>query len=191
MRSIETLPTTGDGAPKPRANTESGVMTESSTSAPASAPWLAAVLGARNRIVGLCGLVSGIAVTVHGAAIGFGDLKSPGPGLWPAIVGAALTVVSVLALVPRAETLPEEAFTPASLKVLPAAVSLALFVVAFELVGLVIPGFLLLLGWMRGLGRRPWLGSVIIAAATVVVLQYLFVGLLSVPLPDDLIFGGR
>lgn len=171
-------------------------MTDSparSTEAQEAPPADEAMSGARARslVVGLVGLAVGVAVVVHGRSIGMGEWRSPGPGTWPVVVGVLLCVVSVAVMLRPIEVLPEQRFNPQSVRVLPGMISLYVFVWAFSVAGLVVPGFLLLVLWLRGLGRVGWLTTLVVSAVTTLVLQYLFVSMLGVPFPDDLILGGR
>jgi putative tricarboxylic transport membrane protein len=144
----------------------------------------------RNRLVGTLGFAAGVAVVIHSSSVGVGAWRSPGPGMWPAVVGVLLCIVSVAVALQRVETLPEQRFRVESFKVLPGVVSLFVFVWAFSVAGLMLPAFALLVLWMRGLGRVAWLTTLVLAAVTTLVLQYLFVSVLGVPFPDDLLLGG-
>jgi putative tricarboxylic transport membrane protein len=141
----------------------------------------------RNRLVGAIGLAIGVAVILHGTDVGVGEWQAPGPGMWPVVVGLLLCVVSVAAALQRAETLAEQRFRVESFKVLPGVTSLYIFVWAFSVAGLILPAFLLLVLWLRVLGRIQWLTTLVVAAVTTLALQYLFVSVLGVPFPDDLL----
>jgi putative tricarboxylic transport membrane protein len=66
---------------------------------------------------------------------------------------------------------------------------LAVFVAAFEVVGFLLPAFLMLLLWLRVFGREPWRWALGLALAGSVGLYLLFDTALGVRFPDDVVAG--
>ncbi|WP_146771073.1 tripartite tricarboxylate transporter TctB family protein [Prauserella muralis] len=145
----------------------------------------------RNRLVGVVCLLSGMAVILHSLALALGSWAEPGPGMWPLVIGVALVVASVATLTRRLDDTEQERFCPRSLLVVPALLSLYVFIWAFSLLGLTVPGFLLALFWLKVLGHQGWWMSVTLAALATAVFYVLFVPVLGVPFPADLLLGGR
>ena len=148
-------------------------------------------------------LVSSIPlIAVLAIALGFyvqtrdmklGTLAEPGPAMWPMILILGLVGVSILGLsVNLTEGI--ERFNSGSLQVMAGIVGLCLFVVLFSHTGMILPGILFLTFWLRVLWRETWQLSVAIAAGSSLLGYFLFVGLLGVSFPPDLIaglWGGR
>lgn len=154
-------------------------------------PKEAGIWWTRNRIVGATGLLVGLAVAAHALSLSTGSWKAPGPGMWPLVVGVILGAASLATMVPRVETTQEEHFTAGSRAVFPALLSLVVFIWAFNIIGFSITGFALALFWLKFLGRGAWLPSIIMAAVGTLIFQLLFVGVLGVLFPDDLLYSWR
>lgn len=136
------------------------------------------------RIDAFLPLVLGVLWVVYALqSFPLGGLSEPGPALWPVIVGVLLAVLSVILLLTE-DTEDHEPFTRKARLVALGVVSTAVFIVIFEQVGFVVAGFLLLLFWMRYLGRESWKLSLIVAAGVTLVFYYVFGPLLGVPLPS-------
>lgn len=121
------------------------------------------------------------------AALSMGSLTLPGPGMWPFIVSACLAAVSIPLMFTRLGAAGLERFGTSGLYVVAGAVSVGIFVVAFQQAGMILPGFLLLLFWLRFLGNERWLTSVPTAVLVPIGLYVVFDVLLSVPLPEDIV----
>lgn len=140
--------------------------------------------GVRRRIPPLILLLVGIAAVVESIQLSLGALNSPGPGLWPLIVSAALVVTAaLLTLFPDASV--HEAWTRQTLAIAGGVGSLGIFVILFQAIGFVIPAFLLLLLWLRVFAHEPWRWALPLAVGGAVVFNIVFVELLGVPFPDD------
>jgi putative tricarboxylic transport membrane protein len=151
--------------------------------------------GARSqvhRIAPLLLLALGVAAFLMARAMGFGEFTTPGPGLWPAIVaGLLIATAAVLVVVDPAEDY--EPWTSGTLRIVVGLVGLGLFVLLFDLIGFVIPAFLLLTAWLRYFGEESWRMAVGLGAAGAVVLHLVFVVALGVPFPSgpvDQLLGG-
>ncbi|MDX3617867.1 MULTISPECIES: tripartite tricarboxylate transporter TctB family protein [Streptomyces] len=135
-------------------------------------------------------LVTAVVVVALGATaltgalnLGVGSPAKPGPGTWPALVSAALTVLGVL-LAANAQRMDDaEQFTRTGLLVLVAVGSMVAFVAVVGVVGFEIPAALLTFFWLRVLGRESWRTSIAVSLVLTIVLYALFVGALEVTIP--------
>lgn len=122
------------------------------------------------------------------ASLSLGRATQPGPGLWPLIVSVAVAVMSLVLLVTRSDSGDYEAFS-GRIRVVGLAVAVtACFIVAFATLGFTIPGFALLVVWLRFFGKESWRLTLTVAALATVAFDAVFVFLLAVPFPDDILF---
>jgi putative tricarboxylic transport membrane protein len=130
----------------------------------------------------------GVGALVGGLGLSLGSLTAPGPGLWPFVVALLLTGTA-LVLVVVDDPADYEPFTRGSARVAGGLAGLAVFVAAFELVGFLLPAFLMLLLWLRVFGREAWRWALGLAVAGSVGLYLLFDTVLGVRFPDDVVAG--
>jgi putative tricarboxylic transport membrane protein len=130
----------------------------------------------------------GVGALVGGLGLTLGSLTAPGPGLWPFVVALLLTGTA-LVLVVVDDPADYEPFTRGSARVAGGLTGLAVFVAAFELVGFLLPAFLMLLLWLRVFGREAWRWALGLAVAGSVGLYLLFDTVLGVRFPDDVVAG--
>jgi putative tricarboxylic transport membrane protein len=145
-----------------------------------------------HRLGPLVVLGVGVAALVGAIGLSLGELTRPGPGLWPFIVALLLTGTSLI-LVIVDDPDDYEHWTSGTARIAGGAAGLAVFVVAFEAIGFVLPAFLMLLLWLRIFGRESWRLSLGLAVAGSVGFYLLFDQALGVPFPDDVVaelFGG-
>jgi putative tricarboxylic transport membrane protein len=116
-----------------------------------------------------------------------GDLREPGPALWPVIVGIFIAVISLNLWLTERDDTEYEQFTSKSKLVALGAAATAVFIVIFTYVGFIEGGFLLMLFWCRFLGKETWRLSLVVAAATSVLGYLIFGELLGVPLPSAIL----
>jgi putative tricarboxylic transport membrane protein len=145
-----------------------------------------------HRIAPLLLLALGVGALLMARDMGLGELTAPGPGLWPAIVSGLLTATAaaLLFLDPIEDY---EPWTSGTARIVAGLAGLALFVLLFELIGFVIPAFLLLTAWLRFFGGESWRMALVLAAAGSLVLFLVFVTALNVPFPSgpfDRLIGG-
>lgn len=133
------------------------------------------------------GLLSvGVAAMMGAHQLSLGQLNNPGPGLWPFIVGVFLTVTAgVLFFVQDPSEC--EQWQRRALRIAAGLASLGLFIVLFEMIGFLIPAFLMLALWLKTFGEEPWRLAVPLAVAGAVVMHFLFVVALGVPFPKDVV----
>jgi putative tricarboxylic transport membrane protein len=141
-----------------------------------------------HRLGPLVVLGVGVAALFGAVGLSLGELTAPGPGLWPFVVAALLTG-SALILVAVDDREDYERWTRGSARIAGGVAGLAVFVVAFEAVGFLLPAFLMLLLWLRIFGREPWRWSLGLALAGSVGFYLLFDQVLGVPFPDDVVAG--
>ena len=135
-----------------------------------------------HRLTGILLLLFGLAMAWQSTRLGTGSLLRPQPGLWPLILSVIVTVcAAVLVVVDDAEDY--ETWTRRSLLVASGIASLAVFVVAFQLLGFLIAAFLLLVLWLRVFGGESWPWTIGLALLGAVGFHLLFSTLLGVPFP--------
>jgi putative tricarboxylic transport membrane protein len=146
------------------------------------------VRGQVHRIAPLVVLAVGIAALVGAAGLSLGELTAPGPGLWPFIVAMLLTGTALVLMVVD-DPADYEPWTRGSLRIVGGLGVLAVFVLAFDAVGFVLPAFLMLLLWLRVFGRESWSWSVGLALVGAIGMYLLFDTALGVRFPRDLVAG--
>jgi putative tricarboxylic transport membrane protein len=142
------------------------------------------------RVAALTISAVGVLAVILSARLQLGSAAKPGPGLWPLLIGTAVTALGICLLWTHRPDQEEQAGHETTVRVLAAAVSLMVFVLAFTWIGLLIPTFVTLLMWVRFLGNESWLTSVITSALATAACHVVFVILLGVPFPPDLLLGG-
>jgi putative tricarboxylic transport membrane protein len=130
----------------------------------------------------------GVGALAGSVALSLGELTAPGPGLWPFVVALLLTGTGLVLLVVD-DPADYEPFTRNSARIAGGLAGLAVFVVAFEVVGFILPAFLMLLLWLRVFGGESWRWAVGLALVGSVGLYLLFDTALGVRFPDDVVAG--
>jgi putative tricarboxylic transport membrane protein len=141
-----------------------------------------------HRIGPLVVLAVGVGALIGAVALSLGELTEPGPGLWPFIVALLLTGTA-LVLVIVDDRADYERWTRGTARIMGGLAGLAVFVVAFEAIGFVLPAFLMLLLWLRVFGGESWRWALGLALAGSVGLYLLFDVVLGVRFPDDVVAG--
>lgn len=140
------------------------------------------------RLSGVVVLLLGILSLVYSyGSLSLGRLASPGAGLWPFLISMALVVSSVVLLITERDGGDYEAFTARSRFIGIGLLSLVVFIILFAYVGFIIPAFLTLAFWLRFLGDEPWRVTLIVSALCTAGFYGLFVPVLGVPFPEDLL----
>lgn len=138
--------------------------------------------------LGVCGIVAGF-------DYGIGAVTAPGPGLMPALAGAALVALALVAALNVQFTAPapaepgEEApLAPhAGWRVLGYALGILVFAFLMQRIGTLATVALFLVWILRGVERQSWRLTLAIAAGATLGVWLLFVKALKVTLP---VFGG-
>jgi putative tricarboxylic transport membrane protein len=146
------------------------------------------VRGQLHRVGPVLLLALGVGALVGSLGLSLGSLTAPGPGLWPFVVALLLTGTA-LVLVVVDDPADYEPFTRGSARIAGGLAGLAVFVAAFEVIGFLLPAFLMLLLWLRVFGREPWRWAVGLALAGSLGLYLLFDSVLGVRFPDDVVAG--
>lgn len=122
-----------------------------------------------------------------------GSLTEPGPGLWPTLIAVLLAATALVGLaLSTADGI--ERFGPDAWRVGVGVVVLWIFIMLFGSIGLILPGLLLTVFWLRVLAQESWRISVGVAVGATFACYFLFVTALGVVFPDDLVaqlWGGR
>ena len=138
----------------------------------------------RNLVVAAVVTAIGGAAFVASLLMETGTAARPGPGTWPLLVAGALVVLGIVLAARARHTSDAEGFTRGGLLVVGGGlVSMVLFVVAVGTVGFEIPAVLLMVAWLRFLGRESWRLSLVVSLLVVAACYALFVGALGVTIP--------
>ncbi|MCZ2839337.1 tripartite tricarboxylate transporter TctB family protein [Modestobacter sp. VKM Ac-2985] len=138
---------------------------------------------ATNMVVAALVVVLGAATVVGALALGAGTARTPGPGLWPLLLGLLLVVLGIGLVATARRTTDTEQFTRSSWLVLAGLATMLVFVALIGTIGFEIPAALLAFVWLRFLGGESWRTSAIVSIAVVVAFYLVFVAALSVPIP--------
>lgn len=141
-------------------------------------------------------LAGSLAVTIFGGAslvgsyqLSLGEFNAPGPGLWPFLVAILITCTGFLLLITDTPS-DYETWSRGTARIAAGLIGLALFNVIFNLFGFLIAASLMLALWLRFLAKESWVTSLALSVGGTVVLYLLFVQVLGVPFPDDVVIGG-
>lgn len=138
------------------------------------------------RLGSIVALAVSVFFVVSAYQLSLGSLTEPRPGLWPFLVGLVMAASSV-ALFFTDDREDYQRFTGRFRFIIFGLLSLAAFIVAFAFFGFILPGFLTFLFWLRFLGEEPWGRALGLAALFTALFYILFVLLLRVPFPDDVV----
>ena len=142
----------------------------------------------RRVAVALVPFAVGVFGVLHASDLQLGGLATPGPGLWPYLV-SALIVLSSMALVGTGRSTAGRGFTRKSVSILAVLASLAVFILVFETLGFITAASLSLAFWLRFVGGESWRLTLILSVLGTIAFQVVFVELLRVPFPDDVVAG--
>lgn len=141
----------------------------------------AGVLG--NAVTAVVVIAIGVAALLGSVALGVGTAREPGPGTWPLLVSAVLTVLGVVLLAIARQSHDAEKFTRTTWLVVAGLATMVVFVAVIEVVGFKVPAALLCFVWLRFLGRESWRTSIITSLGVVAGFYLVFVAALAVPIP--------
>lgn len=140
-----------------------------------------------HRIGPLLLLLLGAAAVLGARGLGLGELRNPGPGLWPFMV-ALLLIGTAVVLLFIDDPADYEPWTRGTLGIILGLGSLAVFIVLFQTIGFAVSAMLMLLFWLRIFAKEPWRWAVPLAVIGALVFHLLFVEALAVPFPDGILF---
>lgn len=144
-------------------------------------PPSAGVLG--NAVTAVVVIAIGVAAVLGSVALGTGTASEPGPGTWPLLVSAVLTVLGVVLLALARQVHDAEKFTGTTWLVVAGLATMVVFVAVIEVTGFEIPAALLCFVWLRFLGREGWRTSILTSLGVVIAFYLVFVAALAVPIP--------
>lgn len=144
-------------------------------------PPSAGVLG--NAVTAVVVIAIGVAAVLGSVALGTGTESEPGPGTWPLLVSAVLTVLGVVLLALARKVHDAEKFTGTTWLVVAGLATMVVFVAVIEVTGFEIPAALLCFVWLRFLGREGWRTSILTSLGVVIAFYLVFVAALAVPIP--------
>ncbi|MFC5703732.1 tripartite tricarboxylate transporter TctB family protein [Cohnella faecalis] len=143
------------------------------------------------RRSGLLTLALGVFFLYQSLKLELGSWNEPGPGLWPLLLSLLVLTASFVLLIGNSEggagseKKPFAALLRDSRLPLAAIASLVLFIVLSRYAGLTLAGGIMLLAWLRLLGKEKWTTSIVVAAGLTALCHVLFAVALQVPLPED------
>lgn len=131
-------------------------------------------------------LLVGLYAMYESFNLSLGELRNPGPGLWPFIV-ATVVVGTAAALLFIDHPGDYETWTRGTLTIVGGLVSLGIFILLFAAIGFLVPAVLMLLLWLRLFAQEPWKLAVPLALGGALGLYLVFSTALGVPFPDGVL----
>ncbi|MBK5250837.1 MAG: tripartite tricarboxylate transporter TctB family protein [Actinomycetales bacterium] len=131
-------------------------------------------------------LLVGLYTMYEAYNLSLGELRNPGPGLWPFIVSTVVvgTAAALLFIDHRDDY---ETWTRGTLIIIGGLVSLGIFILLFEAIGFLVPAVLMLLLWLRLFAQESWKWALPLAVGGALVLYLIFDTALGVPFPDGVL----
>lgn len=129
----------------------------------------------------------GIFVLVEALKMPLGDPENPKAGFWPVMISGVFLFLAVLLLITERDNRDYAAIGSSSGIVGLAILSLGLFIFLFSRYGFIVPGFVLMVFWMRSLGGESWPSTIVTSILLVAGFYILFVRILDVPFPGGLL----
>lgn len=140
-----------------------------------------------HRLGGAVPLAVGVLALVLAYQLSLGSFTDPGPGMWPFITAVVIVVSALTVALTERDASQFESFSRTPRDIGLGLVSLLVYIALFEQIGFVIPSLLLLVFWLRVLGRESWTATLAIAVAATSAFYVVFVTLLGVPFPPDIL----
>lgn len=134
-------------------------------------------------------LVLGVAIIVVSLGYGFGNLESPGPGLYPAFLGAAIAIFAFFILISELKSgtgKPVLDRRGASTMVLMTA-TFSLWIVAMPLLGYVVVTLLATFAFCKILRLEGWWMPLVVSIGTALFIYLLFDHWLYIDLPRGIL----
>lgn len=136
-----------------------------------------------NLVCGIVVMLLGIGSLMVALDLGFGNLTHPRAGTWPAILSVLLIAFGATLAIRATRYTDAEKITRHAAAVGVGAISIVIAVQLMPLIGFEIPALLLMVFWMKVLGREPLVKSIIVSAVTVIALYLVFVTGLRISIP--------
>lgn len=141
-----------------------------------------------DRLTGLAFVIFGVLVAVRSLSLGVGGWRAPGPGFLPLVVGVAASLLGAgLASSRTPQGFRADLQQPSRRKLLAASVLLGGYALGLDRLGFVPATFVLIVVWLRVVGRSPWREAALVAAAATTAMYAIFVRWLAIPLPGGIL----
>jgi hypothetical protein len=125
----------------------------------------------------------GLACLAYSVSLSLGTPAEAGPGLWPALASLLLVGAGSWTLIFERGTRDAEQFSRGAIGITVGLAGLVVFVLLISRIGFEIPTLLVMVLWLKVLGRESWLVTAAVSASTTLALYLLFITGLGVPLP--------
>lgn len=135
------------------------------------------------RLGALVPLILGLFGIAVSAGLGIGSPQAPGPGLWPLVISLVMVVASAISLLKAKQDNDVEAFDRGITTVAFSVISLLVYATLLPIIGFEFPTILLLIFWIKVLGKESWRTAILVSLIATLVVYALFIVLLTVPLP--------
>jgi putative tricarboxylic transport membrane protein len=132
---------------------------------------------------GLAPLVLGIIACIGAYGLELGQWDSPGPGLWPFLLGVSLVICSLALLVKDIRKDSYEKFTRNSKLVVYTIISIAVSIVFFQALGVVIAVIALMFFQLRVVGSESYKICFLITTGMTAASYMIFSVWLKIPFP--------
>lgn len=133
--------------------------------------------------------LTGLLFLVLSLRLGLGSLTAPGPGLWPFIISLLIIILAGGLFIGQLRRPDGRHIDLIALrKPLIGLASTVVYALALGWLGYMTTTLLLLLFWIRFIGKRSWRTAVLVAIPAVALSYGLFGYWLGVPLPSGLLF---
>jgi putative tricarboxylic transport membrane protein len=139
------------------------------------------------RLGGVTTLLIGVFGVIYSYLLDLGEPAIPGPGFWPFIASLGVLAASGVLLFTERSGEDYERFTGRARFIGYGAVSVAVFILLFQVLGFILPALLTFLFWLKFLGEESWAASVLLAVVFTAGFYVLFGQVLAVPFPDDVV----
>jgi len=136
---------------------------------------------------GLATLLLGIVFLYNSYELTLGRFSKPGPGLWPFILSALMIGLSILLLISTYKINDYEKFSAKAKYPAYSCIVIAAYISLFDVLGAIISSLLLLIFWIRFLGKESWYLSIVVASGITALIYLLFIVGLDLPLPAGLL----
>lgn len=133
--------------------------------------------------------VSGIAIVVISVGYGFGSLARPGPGLYPAFLGATIAVCAFFVLIAefRSATANHQLDRKGATTIILMSATFCLWVLAMPLLGYALVTLLATYAFCKILRLEGWMKPLLVSGGTALFIYMLFDHWMYVDLPRGIL----